>query len=692
MTTHDMDTVSAVQRAQELLESRRFTEAASLLEGALRLAPEDPTVLHLLGVVKDLQGYSSEAVRLIRQSLTHDSSRAVVHNDLGLACQSLGQWQDSVQAFRDAIRLAPDFIEAMYNLARSLASQEKNDEALQWAKRVARSMPHVSEAHHLVGSILDVMNRSQEAIPFLEQALTIKPNSVPTMLELAGMYLNEKQYAMAHQVIAHGAQYTGDAVSLWKSWAETARNRNQFYVAMQAYLEASKYAPDDADVWYRLGLVYLGVAELAKAIHAFEQAFTRQPDRADIKSFAISVQHFLPEITPQTISDVTREWMRKAFPSQPYSDYRPNLDPNKKLRVGFISSDMRAHPVGFFLMPLVVSSDPSKIEWLGYHNDANDDFMTQALQKQMTKWCSIHAHTDAQVAAMIAQDQVDILIDLNGHTVQNRLSVMALKPAPVQMTWLGYFNTTGVDAIDYIISDSTVIREGEDSPYCEKPLRLPDAYLCFAPPGFALEPNALPALKNGYVTFGSTNYMSKLNDDVLRVWAEILHGVTDSRLLIRNPSLSDHQLQGVLRKKFATYGIEPDRIGFLGKAEKEEFIQTYHEIDILLDPFPYNGGTTTAEALWMGVPVVTLSGDRFVSRVSHTMLKQLDMEDWVVHNKADYIAKAIQKACDKQALVVLRSTLRKTLMESPLCHASRFADHFTAALRNAWISYCKDGK
>jgi predicted O-linked N-acetylglucosamine transferase (SPINDLY family) len=674
-----------------MMESRRFEEAALLLREALSSAPSDAAILHLLGVVKDIQGYPSEAIPLIRKSLEYRPSDAITHNDLGLAYQSLGQWSESTQAFREAIHFAPDYVEAMYNLARSLACLEKNEEALQWAKRVARSMPHVPEAHHLAGRILTAMKKPQDAIAFLEQTLVIKPGSISAIVELASLYLDEEQYAQAHHVVTSAAPNVENIAVLYKNWADTIRRRNRFSLAIKAYLEALRYTPDDHDVWYFLGLSYLGAAQITKAIESFEEAFKRKPDRIDIKSFVISAMHFSSEYTSKNIFDATREWAHKLCLPKPLTSVdlvHYKNDPEKKLRVGFLSSDMRAHPVGFFLMPLLVTADTSQVEWIGYHNDAAEDFMTHALRGQMSKWRNIHAQTDEQVATMIAQDEVDILIDLNGHTAQHRLSVMALEPAPVQMTWLGYFNTTGVSAIDYIICDSIVIPESEESLYTETPLRLPDAYLCFAPPGFDIEPNLLPAKKNGFITFGSTNYMSKLSDEVLETWSEILKSVPSSRLLIRNPSLSDRQLQKLLQNKFAAYGIQSDRLHFLGEAKKEEFIKTYHEIDILLDTFPYNGGTTTSEALWMGVPVLTLSGDRFVSRVSHTILKQVDMEDWVAFDRTEYIAKAIKKAQDTNALQVLRSRLRNTLMESPLCHAPRFAEHFIASLRGAWIRHC----
>jgi protein O-GlcNAc transferase len=299
--------------------------------------------------------------------------------------------------------------------------------------------------------------------------------------------------------------------------------------------------------------------------------------------------------------------------------------------------------------------------------------------------------TDAALADRIRQDQIDILIDLSGHTGFNRLPVFAWKAAPIQATWLGYFSTTGVAAIDYLIADPVTLRQTEEKYFTETIWRLKQTRLCFTPPSDASPaPGPLPALANGHVTFGCFNHLSKMNDAVVAVWSRLLHAVPGSRLFLKSPPLADAQVRQQTIARFSQRGIDASRLLFEGLSAKQAYLAAYCQVDVALDPFPYPGGTTTMEALWMGVPVLTLEGERFLSRQGVGLLKTAALDAWIATDENDYVERGAALAADLPALAALRARLREQVRASPLCDAPRFAADLTAALREMWRRWCRD--
>jgi predicted O-linked N-acetylglucosamine transferase (SPINDLY family) len=353
---------------------------------------------------------------------------------------------------------------------------------------------------------------------------------------------------------------------------------------------------------------------------------------------------------------------------------------------------LRAHPVGYFIesmLSALVTQARDRIEVVVYANHPTPDKVSERIKPSCQSWRTVVTLSDEQLARLIHDDAIDILIDLSGHTDQNRLPVFAWKPAPVQASWLGYFATTGVAAVDYFIADPWTAPPAVDAHFTEKVLRLPETYLCFTPPEFDVPVTPLPALANDSITFGCFNNLTKVNDAVVALWARVLHAVPGSRLLLKSKQLNTPEGRQSVLDRFARHEIKAEQLVLESAVPRAALLARYGYVDIALDPFPYPGGTTSVEALWMAVPVLSLAGDRFLSHLGESILHNAGLPDWVAADADDYVAKAVEHTKDLQKLAALRGGLRQQVLASPLFDAPRFAHHFEKAMRDIWTTWCR---
>ena len=363
--------------------------------------------------------------------------------------------------------------------------------------------------------------------------------------------------------------------------------------------------------------------------------------------------------------------------------------PFERLRIGFVSCDFKNHPVGYFIENLLSHLDHNAIEIFAYPTHPYTDDLTARIKPYFSAWKPLHGKTDEAAAHLIHNDCIQILIDISGHTAGNRLPMFAWKPAPVQVSWLGYCATTGLEAIDYYIADPWALPETEEKYFTEKIWRLPETYLCFTPPNLSVEISPLPALKNGYITFGSFNNLTKINEDVIALWSRVLLAVPDSRLFLKTKQLLEPSVSLNIIKSFAAYGIDSKRLILEGNiSSRFDHLATYQRVDICLDPFPYSGITTSIESLWMGVPVLTLAGERFLARQGVSILKNAGIAEWIATDRDDYVARALTHTANLQHLTILRNRLRQQVLASPLFDATQFARNFEVALRGMWQAVC----
>ena len=352
---------------------------------------------------------------------------------------------------------------------------------------------------------------------------------------------------------------------------------------------------------------------------------------------------------------------------------------------------LRNHPVGFFveaILAALASDAAGRLEITAYPTLVTTDTATERIKATCHGWRSAVGLSDECLARLIREDGIDILIDLSGHSAHNRLPMFAWKPAPVQVSWLGYCATTGVTAMDYLIADPWTLPATEEIHFTEKIWRLPETRLCFTAPDVEIEVSSLPVAQNDVVTFGCFNNLSKMNDAVVALWASILRKVVDSRLFLKSGQLGQIATRQAVLQRFAAHGIDEGRLIFEGFSSRADYFSAYHRIDIALDPFPFTGGTTTVDALWMGVPVLTLSGESFIARQGVGLLMNAGLPDWIAADADDYVARAVRHAGDLRGLAALRSGLRQQVLHSPIFDAQRFAGHFEAALRAMWAQWC----
>jgi predicted O-linked N-acetylglucosamine transferase (SPINDLY family) len=393
--------------------------------------------------------------------------------------------------------------------------------------------------------------------------------------------------------------------------------------------------------------------------------------------------HYLPGVDARQLLDEHQRWGESSEKSiaPPAAPAAPQPRVDRRLRIGYLSQDFVAHPAGRFLLPLLEKHDRSAVEIFCYSNVVRPDFMTERFRTLANTWRDISGLKDQQAAELARSDRVDILVDLSLHTAGNRLGVFARKPAPVQATWLAYAGTSGLSRIDYRLSDPYLDPPGTEQNYVERTLRLPRCFWCYKPPAIPVDVSPLPAKQAGHITFASFNNFTKVNAEVIQVWSQILTAVPDSRLMIHaHPGSHREALLG----QFAISGIDASRIEFFGFLPTDEFLRLHHRADIALDPFPFNGGMTTCDSLWMGVPVVSLAGPTAVGRSGLSILSNAGLPELVAQTPQKYVEIVVALARDQSRLAELRATLRERLARSELTNATRFASDMESAFRQMW--------
>lgn len=546
---------------------------------------------------------------------------------------------------------------AALNLKATLAARTHRLElAVSLYQAILKRQPAHVEALSNLGLALQKLNRHEEALGFLTQALTHRPGHANSQLNLGLTY----------------------------------QSLGRHDEALAAYQRTLAIEPGHVQAKFNMAKMLQDTFDFEAASQAYQSALDMDPLHADSLANLIFVQHYRyppNEVAQQALirrvgelNPLRPEWPRRAVDQKP-------------LRVGFVSADLRKHPVGFFLRDVLLTLASTavasgELTLLAYANHTLADELTQELVPAFAAWHTVDLWNDARLDAQIRSDGIDILVDLSGRTAGNRLPVFAGKPAPLQVSWLGYFATTGLPQMDAILADPVCVPAGEESLYVEKVVRLPHTRLCMSPPMVAEQPAPPPVLKKGFITFGCFQTLPKINQGVLAAWAQILHACPQARLRLQAPQFSDEGQRARFAGRLQAEGIDQVRVDLLGPVSREQYFACYSEVDILLDTFPYPGGTTTAEALWMGVPTLTLALPGMLGRQGQSMLANMGLHNWISHSEADYVQQAVAwgqsgtDVCDK--LQGLRRSLRAQAAQSPLFDASRFARDWWSALQGLW--------
>ena len=663
-------------------------DAIAACRQAIALNPTFADAYNNLGNALGDHGDLAQAIAALRQAVALNPTYAVAHNNLGTVLRENAQLADAVAAFRQAIALTPNYPEAYSNLAAALRDQGQLDDAIAASRQAIAQNPNFPEAHSNLGNALRDQGQLDQAVAAFRRAIALNPkyaeaysNLVAVLAELGRI---DEALAACRQAIALKPDYPEAHYNL----GNALRDQGEQDQAIAAYRQAIALRPTYADAYNNLGNALKDNGSLREASAAYRQAAQLNPDFAGAHSNLILSLHYDPDQNPAALAHEHRQWqLQHAEPLRALiAPHANDRSPTRRLRIGYVSPDLRTHPVGRFLLPLLAHHDQTQFEIFAYAQVPVPDEMTQQLRAHTAGWRSTVGLSDAAVADLVRKDGIDILVDLAMHSAHHRLLVFARKPAPVQVTYLAYCSTTGLDTIDYRLTDPYLDPPGMDeSIYTEKTIRLPQTYWCYQPSAAAEAVGPLPALARGHLTFGCLNNFCKVSAPALAAWTDLLRAVPNSHLLL-------HAYPGAHRQRlldqFAIAGIAPTRLTFAGRVPPEEYFRHYHHIDIALDTFPFAGGTTTCDALYMGVPVITLVGPTAVGRAGLSILSNLGTPELIAHSPDEYIHLATTLAADLPRLTHLRATLRERMQLSPLMDAPRFAHHIEAAYRQMWQTWC----
>jgi len=678
-----------------LYDQGRLEEAEAACRAALALKPDYAEAHSNLGNALRDRGKLDEAVVAYYAALALKPGFAEAHNNLGNALYDRGDLEAAVAAYRKALTLQPDYAQAGSNLGNALRALGKLGEAVAACRESLALNPGLPEAHNNLGNAFRDQGKLEEAEAAYRGALVLKPDFAAAHNNLGNALRDQGKLEEA------AAAYRA-ALALKPGFAEAHNNLGVLFRG-QGKLEAAAAAGqravaldfECAEAHCNLGNALRDQGKLEEAVAACRAALALKPGFAEAHSNLISAMNYDAGVTPEEIFAESRDWdARHAMPrAEPLRPLRNTLDPERRLRVGYVSPDFRTHSVSYFVEPLLAGHDRDAVEVFCYAEVARPDRVTVRLQTLADGWRSTVGRTDAEVAERICEDRIDILVDLAGHTANHRLPVFSRRPAPVQVSWCGYPNTTGMTAIDYRLTDARADPQGvADSLHSETLLRLPDCFLCYAPPSDAPEVAPPPSAGRGHITFGSFNNLTKLRPETIAVWAQILERLPGAKLTIKSKPLADEKIRRRYLELFAAEGIGPERVEMLSWIPSQSgHLGAYSRIDIALDTFPYNGTTTTCEALWMGVPVIALRGDRHAARVGHSLLAAVGMPEFAVPSTQAYVEAAVDLAKDRSRLAALRGGLRARLRASPLGDAKAFAGHVETAYRDMWRNWCNVG-
>jgi predicted O-linked N-acetylglucosamine transferase (SPINDLY family) len=643
-------------RARALIGGGRFDEARALMEQACERFPGEAENWFLLGALHGQCGAFAEAARCAERAITLNPRRGDAHFNLALACMRLGDVRRAISAYQRALALDPGNATLLNNLGYALNQVSDFAQAGAILRRALALRPGDADALNNLANALDGQGERDAAIRTWRQCIAVAPNSPAAHFNLA--------------------------VALRAS--EDSR------AALASLDEAVRLDPGHVEALIGRGLIHTRLGRYADAEAAFRAAIRCDPDSPRAHSgLLFNLNYFSTD--PKALFAAHSEWgQRLEVSAAPCETWTNAPEPDRRIRVGYVSPDFRQHSVAWFAEPLIARHDRRAVEVFCYADVARPDGVTDRFRGLADKWRDITGMGVESIVQAIRDDGIDVLVDLAGHTVANLLPVFSRKPAPVQVAWLGYPNTTGLRQVDFRLTDAWADPPGEsDALHTESLERLPQGFICYQPPADA-PPVAPRRRESGEpVVFGSFNNLAKITPEVVAAWARILAGVPRSRMVLKSRVLADVTARERYKALFAAGGLGCDRVEFRSwAASRSEHLSQYRAIDIALDTYPYNGTTTTCEALWMGVPVVVLAGGAHAGRVGVSLLTQTGLPELVAESVDDYVATAVGLAGDPPRMAALRASLRTRVAQSPLCDAPAFARAVEEIYRRRWRDWC----
>ncbi|WP_131989382.1 O-linked N-acetylglucosamine transferase, SPINDLY family protein [Chthoniobacter flavus] len=686
----------ALALGTQLHQSGRLVEAENLYTQVLAREPNHPEANRLLGIIAMQTGHLEAARQLLGKAIAGNDQHALAYSNLGEVYRALGQPREAIEAFRRALQIGPVYAEVLSNLGIALATVGETTEAISRFREALQIRPDFPEAQNNLGNALQQQGSLAEAEECYRAALRLRPDFPDASNNLGNVLLEmgrpEEAVACHRRALELRPSYPG----AWNSLGNACGAIGGVDESVAAYREAIRLDPRYGQAYSNLAVKLSGQGLAEESLRCLRTAVDLRPNDPSLLSNLIYAQHFMRGVSAGEIAEDWALWNRRfGHPEGAFSSY-PNLpEPDRRLRVGYVTSEFREHSLGRYLVPLFRSHDHGQFEIVCFSDVAKPDELTTFFREHSDAWTSIVGMSDAALAELVREKKIDILVDLHQHMGNNRLPLFARKPAPVQVSFAGYPASSGLEAIGYRLSDRWVEGMGEEMADGKwqnarggaERVFLLDSFWCYQSGGVDLPCNALPALQRGYFTFGSLNNFCKVNVETLVLWARVLNHVPNARLVLLCEEGSQRQRTWDL---FARHGISAERISFAEPRARTDYLKLYYDVDIVLDTFPYNGHTTSLDALWMGVPVVSLVGEVAVSRAGLSQLNNLGLPEWVAHTEDEYVEIATRLAGDLTHLAEMRATLRARMEASVLMDATHFTRQIEEAYRAMWRQWCEE--
>ncbi len=690
---------------------------------ALAINPQYFDAYNNLGTALKAQHHLDEAAEAYLAAIRLVPTAASAHLNLGTVRQEQRRLEEAISCYREALRLEPDSPPALNNLGAGLHEQGQLEEGRAMLERALALAPQLADAHYNLGTVLEAIGDAEKANAAYERALACDARFAKALVRLARSNQRKGQLTEAAQLAESAVSIDPQLPAAQLAWADICEHTGRHAEAVAGYQRAIQLKPDFSEAYNNLAMIYADrgqpdeaerlcrqglahhaaapalLANLAtalthqgrqqEAIDTAREAVQREPESSEAYSNLLYALHYLPDQDPQAIYQEHLEWARRH--AEPLTVVAPkpvrDRDPNRRLRVGYVSPYFRDHAVSFFSEPLITSHDHGAVELYLYSDNRRNDEVTDRFRAAAAVWRDVRYLSDAELAEQVREDQIDVLVDLTGHIALHRLLAFARKPAPVQVTYIGYQDTTGMSAMDYRLTDARVDPPGTERYYSEKLYRLPRTYFVYRPVAESPEPVAPPAVENGYVTFGSFNNFTKVTPCAMDAWIEILRRVDRSRLVVL--ANRGGYVAAQFARKAREAGLDPARIELFNRMPRRKYFELIQRADIALDPFPFNGHTTTCDQTWLGLPTVMLLGETYVTRYASGVLAPVGLDANITRSEHEYIERAVALAGDVGGLVRLRGELRQRMTASVLLDFAHFARDVEAAYRHMWETWCR---
>lgn len=685
------DSEAALGLAKRLLDRDENRAAANVLERLLARNPGRERGWMMLGAARRKLGELEEAIAATERALALDPRYAEARSNLGELLLVRGHAAEALGQFERALQEAPDLVAALNNRVAALYELGRFEEAERAARDAIEKHPDVPQLHVNLGNVLLHTAKARQAVKAYRRALELDPACVEAAFSLAMLYGEIPSLGAFREYLENEIAVKGESAQRLAALALARHAGGDIAGAEEAARRVLELQPANVAALMTLAGCVSARGEHHEAVRIHERTLASWPELYAAASNICFEATYIAEYTPEEVFERHLDWARRfeapriarAYP------HAPGSDPEKRLRIGYVSGDFGNHPVGFLLRDVVRRHDKEHFEIHCFSMMRHEDNITKAIRIAADRWHDALLDSDDELAEKIRAEGIDLLVDLSGHTAYQRLCAFALRPAPVQATWIGYFHSTGLSSIDYFITDPHTSPRGCGQLFSETPVWLPDSRFCYSPPEYAPPVAPSPCERLGHITFGCFNRLEKLVPAVLDTWAEILHRVPQARLLLKGKGLGEGSEREWIVGEFRRRGIAEERLDLRDRSSHPEMLAEYGEVDIALDPFPFNGGMTTLEALWMGVPVVTLAGSAVVSRQTYSALANVGLTELAFPTRDSYIAGAVALAQDRARLARLRASIRERMAASPLCQAEKFTRDLERLYRDMWRAWCE---